>query len=272
LGILFPHELQSGITIARDFTGTADGVADTADYYKIQVVQNHTYSVTLSGTNLPGGVQVAVADTEGNPVPYYTPDDRALVVPQLQPGTYLVRVDGWPAGRAAEVIYELRLELLAVGDNAPALTVGPAPALRLSLVSNNPAANPPAPPQVAVPPITGDGPSASSAPGNGNIVLVSFQRSGVTLPPVSLQELASGPLGGVSNSSGSRTLASAERVAFRLPETPTPAVLLTSFAAGLVPESAGDTTPIPGNEVRDTWFPSEAISNLVTNVLRPSSL
>ena len=222
LGTLFPHELQSGVTITRDFTGTANGVADTADYYQIQVLQSQGYSVNLSGSNLPAGVQVTITDLQGNPAPFNTPDGRALTV-TLQPGTYLVQVDGWTPVQATQVVYQLQLELFGNPDNAPALTTGPAPALQLRLVNSNP--TPPPPPQLVVPPSTGNGSSAPSSPGNGNIILVSHQTNAVTFPTVSLQGLASGPLGGVFTSNGPSTLASSERIAFRLPEAPPLAVV-----------------------------------------------
>ena len=235
LGVLFPHELVSGVTITRDFTNTPGGVTDTADYYQIQLLQNQSYAVNLSGTS---GVQVTVTDLAGNPVNYTTSDGRALQITLLAPGTYLVRVDGWQANQATQVVYQLQLNLAGAPDNAPALTTGPAPALQLRLANDNP--TPPA--QIVSPPSTG----------NGNIVLVSAQTNGVTFPTLSLLQLASGPLGGVTDSSGSSTLASGERVAFHLPEAPAPANLFFVLTANLTFGSAEDSTLPPALESRNT--------------------
>ena len=221
-------------------------MADTADYYQIHVLQSQTYGVNLSGTNLPAGVQVAITDMQGNPAPYNTPDGLALTA-TLQPGTYLVRVDGWQANQATQVVYQLQLNLNGAPDNAPALTTGPAPALQLGLVTNGPGFSPTNPSQPVVPPSTG----------NDNIVLASHQANGVTLPTMSLLQLASGPLGGVTDASGSSPLASGERVAFRLPETPAPAPasLFAALTVNLTYGSVEDSTPPPPIESRNTFQP-----------------
>ncbi len=261
LGVLFPHELQSGVVVTRDFTGTTNGVADTADYYQIQVLQTQSYGVTLTGANLPAGVRVTVTDLSGNPVDYSTPDGRALQVNSLPAGTYLIRVDGWPAARATQVVYQLRLNLLASSDNAPALTAGPAPALRLRLVSNDPLPVQPTFSPVIVPTSNGNPPSTPSASPNPDVILVSFQTNGVSLPNGSLQDLASGLLGGVARSTDTISIASTERTAFRLPESTAAAFLNTHFVSGQTNDSTGDASLISSNDARESWVPSETIPN-----------
>ena len=261
LGVLFPHELQSGVVVTRDFTGTTNGVSDTADYYQIQVLQTQSYGVTLSGANLPAGVQVTVTDLSGNPVRYFTSDGLALQINSLAAGTYLIRVDGWPADQATQVVYHLRLDLLGSSDNAPALTAGPAPALRLRLVSNDPLPVQPSFAPVILPTGTGNTPPTPAAPSNPNVILVSFQTNGVSLPNVPLQELASGLLGGVARSTDTVAIASTERTAFRLPESTSAAFLNTYFVSGPTTDSTGDASLISSNDARESWVPSETLPN-----------
>lgn len=260
LGILFPHELQSGVIVTRDFTGSANGVADTADYYQIQVLQTQSYGVTLSGANLSAGAQVTVTDLSGNPVRYFTSDGLGLQINSLAAGTYRIRVDGWPADQATQVVYHLRLDLLGSSDNAPALTAGPAPALQLRLVSNDP--QPSVRPFALVIPPTGTGntPSTPAAPSDPNVVLVSLQTSGVPLPTVSLQDLAGGLLGGVTGSTSMIAIASTDRNAVRLFEI-TPAVFLNSYFVSGTTDSTGDASLISSNDARESWVPSETIPN-----------
>ena len=135
LGVLFPHELQTGVTITRD----TPGAADTADQYLVQVLQSQTYGISLAGADLPEGMRVTVSDLDGNEITFNSPDGRALTG-LLLPGEYVVSVNGWTAEQAATLAYELRLSLDGSGDNAPALTAGPGPAMRLRLAGDAAAA------------------------------------------------------------------------------------------------------------------------------------
>jgi hypothetical protein len=61
LGVLFPHELQTGVTVTRDFTADpATALADRADYYQFQVLQNKTYAFVLNGAGVPPGVGLSL--------------------------------------------------------------------------------------------------------------------------------------------------------------------------------------------------------------------
>ena len=54
LGVLFPHELQAGVTISRDFSTTPDTApADSADFYQFTVTQAQSYSMLVNG-QFPG--------------------------------------------------------------------------------------------------------------------------------------------------------------------------------------------------------------------------
>src|SRR5439155_25303457 len=106
LGPLFPHEFQAGVTVTR-----GAGLSGAVDVYHIEVLQSQTYAFTLSGESLPEGIRIALTNTNGDPVPFGAPDSHTLLA-SLNPGTYLIRVDGWPVGDATRVSYQLRLGLV----------------------------------------------------------------------------------------------------------------------------------------------------------------
>ena len=67
LGVLFPDELQAGVTVIRGpESGTSPASATTEDDYVIQLLQNQHYSFTLSGDDLPAGAQVTVMECLGS--------------------------------------------------------------------------------------------------------------------------------------------------------------------------------------------------------------
>jgi hypothetical protein len=203
LGVLFPHELEGeGVVITRDFTGDPVGApADTADYFEFTVLQAQNYLFTLAGLNLPPGVTLDLRDAGFNPVDFSQADSGLGIQAYLQPGTYVLGVSGWSPSEAPDVTYQLTLALGGASDNPPALTAGPAPAIRITLAKDNGAAGP----GVTVPSApaggsaTPPGPGVSSpgsfgtgtppgpvglpvTPATGSLQLV------VTLPPVSLSE------------------------------------------------------------------------------------
>src|SRR5262249_45528271 len=140
VGVLFPHELQSGVVLRRDFTSDPSQVpADTADFYRFEVLQQRGYFFSLTGTGLPAGTRPLIYDAAGNQV--FTLGG-AVRLANLTPGTYYVRVGGWTTANAANVKYDLRLTLAGSTENPTPLTAGPAPAYRLILRLDDVAANP----------------------------------------------------------------------------------------------------------------------------------
>jgi hypothetical protein len=205
LGVLFPHELQAGVTVARDFTAApASAPADTADYYRFAVLQGETYVFILNGTDLPDDVALSLLDASGNPVPATLSFGEAILA-QLDPGTYEVGVSGWTADTAATLAYQLDIGIGASGDNPPPLTIGPAPALRLRLAgSASPLTTGPGEP-IVVPPV-GDG-TLIAPPGAGSIVPAAFttttsQQTGLAIPLGELLRLGSTTVGGLSGADG----------------------------------------------------------------------
>ncbi len=156
IGILFPHDLQTGVTLERQAQDTpTNNPADVADYYQFQVLQSRPYVFSLTGSDLPADAQLTLSDAAGNPIPLLPQGDGSLFLVSLDPGVYVVQVGGWDAGQAAGVTYQLGITLGPSQENPTPLTVRPAPAFRL-LVANAPVPAPtpapPTPPPAAAPP------------------------------------------------------------------------------------------------------------------------
>ncbi|MEI7686471.1 MAG: T9SS type A sorting domain-containing protein, partial [Planctomycetota bacterium] len=137
LGILFPKELQAGVVVTRDFSARAAGSpADNEDTFKFQVLQLQQYVLDLSGIDLPIGMTITVTDLAGTLISSFlfsSQSNQSLII-SLDTGTYLVRLAGWTAEEAGRLVYRLRFAIVSNFDNAPALTLGPAPALQLRFV------------------------------------------------------------------------------------------------------------------------------------------
>ncbi len=177
LGTLFPLELETGVRIVRDLAPAPE----TADVYVFEVLQAQKYLFFLGGDDLPAGVTLALFDANGDPVP--TAVQGPAVQAFLQPGVYRVVLAGWSTGTA--VGYEVLLRLAGQADSPVPLTSGPAPAIRLRLLSHTTPLPPPPPP----PPSGGtDTPPPGNPPGTGTTPPVPASNS---LPPV--QSSAGGP-------------------------------------------------------------------------------
>ncbi len=196
LGVLFPKELahvtalgnggdQAGVTVTRDFTADPTSApADTADFYRFQVLQNQTYVFTLNGLNLPAGVnlQFTLWDSQHN----LEGQGTSNLQWRLAPGTYVLGVTGWTADVAAGVAYQLNISLAGAPDNPPPLTYGAGPAIRFRLATNTnpppsgPTTNPTTPP--ASNPPANPPPDSSNPPPPANVTLPPPPPS---LPPVS---------------------------------------------------------------------------------------
>ena len=186
IGVVFGHEFEQQFTVSRDFSGSATDPADSADFYKFQVIQSLNYSFFIRNAN--GTVSSPdLVDASGNVL--VTGGEGILNV-HLNPGTYYLRVDGWNPRTARGTTYDLVFSLGTNNENPTPLTSGPAPALRLQLVGTV-APPSPVPPVITLPvppgiqnvtPTGGDGGANSGLAG--------------LLPGVA-NALAAGPLGGV---------------------------------------------------------------------------
>jgi hypothetical protein len=146
VGVLFPLELVDGVTVKRDFTDSTSG--GFVDYYRITVLQNQNYVLLPGEGDLSGAVTYTVIDSAGNVVETAPQGEGNGVLAILEAGTYLLRVEGERDGSPAQAGYQFILLLDGGSDNAPALTVGPSPVLRLrpALEAPAPTANAPATP------------------------------------------------------------------------------------------------------------------------------
>jgi methionine-rich copper-binding protein CopC len=134
LGVLFPRELQAGVTVIRgpgSVTSPATGA--TEDDYVIQLLQSQQYFFALSGGDLPASAQVTVRDASGQTIPLIVSGEGDVFFGPLAAGTYTVAVGGWTAGQSATVAYRLNIMLAGQQDDAPPLVDGPAPALQIHL-------------------------------------------------------------------------------------------------------------------------------------------
>ena len=184
LGVLFPKELahvtvlqngtdQNGVTVTRDFTSNpASAPADTADFYRFQVLQDQTYVLTLNPLTLPQGLSLQFTlwdgqqNVKGQGTSYFSGE--------LAPGIYMIGITGtqansqtpgWSPDTAAAVAYQLNIAMAGTADNPPPLTYGAGPAIRVRLATDNP---PPSSPSTSTPPPSpnppANPPSDSSSP------------------------------------------------------------------------------------------------------------
>ena len=129
LGVLFPDQLEAGVTVIRGpESGPSPASSTTEDDYVIQLLQNQNYSFTLSGDDLPAGAQVTLSNASGESIPLLVSSDGQVFFGPIIAGTYTVAVGGWTAGQSSSVSYQLTMDLVGQQDNAPPLVDGPAPA------------------------------------------------------------------------------------------------------------------------------------------------
>jgi methionine-rich copper-binding protein CopC len=134
IGLMYPDELQAGVTILRyPVSPTAAGADATQDSYTFRVMESQYYTIGLIGSDLPAGTQLSMTDGSGDPVPLGFPSGPQQYTPFLSPGTYTISVGGWTAGAGAGLSYQLLVSLGTQQDNAPPLTDSPAPAIQVSL-------------------------------------------------------------------------------------------------------------------------------------------
>jgi hypothetical protein len=253
LGVLYPHELQAGITLDRAANGNpASDPSASGDQFRFQVLQERLYSFLLTGDNVPAGIQLTVTDDSGNPVSTDFPDQGQNVLLELSPGTYRIEVSGWDPNLGDAVPYQLQLTLQTVFDNPPPLVSGPTPAVVMHFESTT---------MTGPPPIFDTG-GSHSGPSNGqggtgtgaddpqgNVAGVSglgttstAGLSGLAVGTGSLGFLASGPMGGVASSSQFEAEPATLQLAISTPSSPGQG-LLTLFVMTLTGTMSTPLTP-----------------------------
>jgi Bacterial pre-peptidase C-terminal domain len=165
IGPLFPSELLTGVTIIQpDSTGS--------DFYQITLLPNaNQYQFSLGDlTNLPHGTKITLTIYQnGVALDTLMVSNDALVpgLYSLNSGSYVIEVSF--SSDTKHVGYHLLVEAVTQPDSAPSLTIGPAPALRVSLVATQPPAPPPpAPPPPAPPAPPPPAPPTPSPPSGGD--------------------------------------------------------------------------------------------------------
>lgn len=165
LGVLFPRELQHGVTMRRSVLSNLLGQRDTDDFYEFEVLQTQSYTFSLNGIVLPRDATLRLLDVEGNIIAAPHSATSQIVTSHLQPGTYILQVSGWPLLLSRAIDYRVVAKLVGNGDNAPPLYSGPSPAVGIQLVGSVG----PDRPIVTPPPPVGGGSSGGGFPGGGGV-------------------------------------------------------------------------------------------------------
>ena len=149
LGTLFPQELLKGVTISR----TTASAAQAGDYYQFTLLAAQEYTFRIA--QFTGQAPTLTLYANGSQLSLSLLADGSFKT-VLQPGAYVLGVS-WLAGKAGPETYQVSLTQELGLETGTPLTSGPAPALRLQLVSNLPPASPASPsvpsPSSAPPPL-----------------------------------------------------------------------------------------------------------------------
>ena len=138
LGVLFPHELQSTVTLVRDAATSAVLAADTSDYYRLEVLQTQIYFISITNfSNATDSPSLELIDADGNVVDLVQQGSTEGIQGTLQPGVYRLHVGKWSASDAANVAYRIEVKLGGVAENPTPLTNGAAPAVSIQLNAGN---------------------------------------------------------------------------------------------------------------------------------------
>ncbi len=254
LGPLFWNDLlTNNLAVQRNANAAA---GDTADYYQFNALYNSEYTFRLSAPDCgpaPAGLNLTVCNLDGTPMVTLPIPGQGGVFLGLNPGTYLVRVDGWTADQAPTVAYRLTFGINTTqGENATPLTLGASPAVRLQLVSNQTPSLPTpsdssssGPSGGIVQGATGGGTASGGTSGGivpvsnttstatvgsrtSSVVLTAFVNSitqttsapslVAVVPPEVLQALAAGPVGGVGGGERGTTVAASEKLTLSTPQ------------------------------------------------------
>ena len=185
IGVLFPVQLNQGVTIAQD---ASQGSVTQADY-SIELLQSRQYSVSIDG-DVAAGCTITVFDANGvvEATFTYKPGEN-LPAFFLSAGTYTLQLTS-PAGLTD---YVLHLSYSGSPDNPTPLVVGSGPALRIRLLTGTPdGAAPP-----TVPATGGTAPAVTVAASSSGLLPGVF-----TLPSSALLALGFSPLEGVAAAGG----------------------------------------------------------------------
>lgn len=140
LGVIFPHDVQSGVKLIRDAATNATQPADSDDYFRFELLQSKSYFFTLSnfGEGTPPAMEVF--NSAGQVMPLVSLPGRQGLLGFLSAGEYVLHLGPWDAGSAANVTYHVEMKFGAASENPTPLTSGAAPAVGIRLAGHGPAA------------------------------------------------------------------------------------------------------------------------------------
>lgn len=271
LGVLFPRELESGVTVAGTLAASATSIT-----YTIQLLEFQNYQFTLtSPPAFPGdpgvpldNLLMTVTDTMGATIIPLSPDDPNTFFTGLLPGTCTIQISWATPDTSGSGSYAIQITMLNVPENPPPLSIGATPVLQIRLASNAPPA-----------PTTGSG--QTPAPSGGGQI--------PTLPALN-QELnpvvRADPGGGITSVAPGSSLAFSAPAQVRgLTNVPTAVaggapifdatglvvLLVTPLTAPVGPPPAA--APPPQDGITASWFGwVNSMSRLVGSLPRLESL
>ncbi len=157
LGVLFPHDLQSGVTLVRSAATNADQPADSADFFRLELLQSQSYFFTLSNFGAGSPPAIKVLNDADQIVRLVSLPGGKGVLGFLPAGNYVLRLGPWDTTSAANVTYQVDIELGGASENPTPLTSGATPAVGIRLAGHGPA-------PVFVPPVAVDVSQTQVAP------------------------------------------------------------------------------------------------------------
>lgn len=138
LGVLFPHELESGVTLVRNGATNAGQPADADDYFRLEVLQSKSYFFSLSNFGDGAPPAIEVLNEAGEVMSLVSlPGDQGLLG-FLPAGKYVLHLGSWDATASGSVTYQVEIELANAAENPTPLTSGAAPAVGIRLVGSGP--------------------------------------------------------------------------------------------------------------------------------------
>lgn len=140
LGILFPHDVQSGITLVRDAASNAAQPADSADFFRFELLQSKSYFFTLSNFGDATPPTIEVLNAAGQVVSMLSLPGGQGLLGFLPAGEYVLHLGPWDTASAANVTYRIEMKFGANSENPTPLTSGAAPAVGFRLAGHGPAA------------------------------------------------------------------------------------------------------------------------------------
>lgn len=120
LGVLFPRELQNGVTLVRD----AGHSADSADHFQFELLQSRTIAFSVQNTGDAGRASLEVLNADGQIISLLSLADGTLLLGFVRAGRYTLRASGWDSADSADVAYRTTIGLLGAGENPTPLTTG----------------------------------------------------------------------------------------------------------------------------------------------------